>query len=149
MIYTNMIPSKLCCKVTYSGKPIKGLMLISLFGVKRKNAYSIVFGPTNSTGMTEITKQLILDDAKEQLECAMMDYEPLEGSFTGEITVSIMHANEIKNALQAYETYHEYYSYPANYDNILRSCLKLLQNINPNNLLLTTYLINESDISIN
>lgn len=143
MKHVNTLPNKLRCKVSYSGKPMQGLMIIAIFSVKRKNAYSIVFGPTNSSGMAEVTKEFILGDAQEQLEFAMMDYEPLEGSFTGEIAVSIMHANEIKNALKAYTSYHEFYSYPANYEYNLQLSLKLLEKINPANLLIDTYFIYE------
>lgn len=124
MTIKNNLPSKISCVVTRSGEPVEGLMLVAIFEVERKNAYSIVFGPTNSFGVAEITKDCILSDANKQLEFSMMDYAPLEECFTGGISVSFMNANEIKTALEAYSRFCKYYSYPANYEKNLKLSLE-------------------------
>lgn len=120
MINKNKLPSKISCIATCSGEPAEGLILVAILGVERKNAYSIVFGPTNNIGLAEITKDCILCDANKQLEFSMMDYEPLEGCFTGKISVSFMNANEIKSALDAYSCFYKYYPYPVNYEKNLK-----------------------------
>ena len=117
-------------------------MLVGILGVERKNAYSIVFGPTNNFGVAEITKDCILSDANKQLEFAMMDYEPLEGCFTGEIRVSCMNADEIKTALESYSRFYKYYSYPVNYEINLKLSLESITKIDDRKLKIDTQVVN-------
>lgn len=142
MTNKNKLPSKISCLITCSGEPAEGLMLVAILGVEKKNAYSIVFGPTNNIGVAEITKDCILSDANKQLEFAMMDYEPLERCFTGEISVSFMNANEIKTALEAYSRFYKYYSYSANYEKNLKLSLESITKIDDRKKEIDTQFVN-------
>ncbi len=104
-------------------------MLVANLGTEKKNSYSIVFGPTNNMGVAEITDDSILNDANKQFEFAIMDYEPLEEFFTGEISISFMDISEIRTALQAYSRFCKYYSYPENYKKNLTISLEAISRL--------------------
>ena len=68
------IPERLICQATLDGKPVEGVMILAGFGVRAKNVYAFIFGPTNHDGCIIFTRQQVLKRANPHLATAIMDY---------------------------------------------------------------------------
>ena len=90
------IPKRLICQATRDGIPIPDVMVRIGFGVLRKNAYAFIFGPTNHDGCVVITREEVLRRADEELNMAIMDFDPLPGAFSGDISLKVDNDPTIK-----------------------------------------------------
>jgi hypothetical protein len=117
------LPNKLHCRATLYGQAVQGVLLISTFSTVAKNPYHFVFGPTDASGMAHIDKFTILRQAEAELNLAMMDFQPLEAVFSGQITTRAMGADDIGRALEAHALFADVFCYPDQYEAMLKTAL--------------------------
>lgn len=111
----NQIPERLILQATLNGDPVEGVMLRAGFGVTSKNSYSFYFGPTNHDGCAVLTRDEIIEQATNEMKFALMDYNPIEGVFDGNICYKALNLDDIERAISAYDRFHEYTPYPHGY----------------------------------
>jgi len=117
------IPEILNCRAYLNGSPVSGLMLQVNIGMSRKNSYSFIFGPTDSKGYAALERSRILKEAKAQLEVSLMDFDPIEEGFNGEIKVIAMSKNDIRRALNAFQLYDSVIEYSKYYKQNLEKAM--------------------------
>jgi hypothetical protein len=118
------LPDELRCKATVGGDAFPGILLIAKFGVTAKNSYAFIFGPTDSAGVALLSKADVISQANEQLNLALMDYQPLERVFSGDIGVTPVSHEDARAALSAYALFRGNYQYPEDHEEILKAALK-------------------------
>ena len=106
------IPEILICEAYLNDAPVSGVMLQANFGMTRKNSYSFIFGPADSKGHTELDRSKVLSEAKAQLELAIIDFDPIEEGFNGNISVDAMSENDLRRALDAFQLFKSVVEYP-------------------------------------
>jgi hypothetical protein len=119
----NEIPDRLICQATLDGCSVAGVMIRAGFGVVAKNAYAFIFGPTNHDGCVVITRDEVIKRADEELNGAIMDYVPLKGGFSGDISLRAIGPEEIQQALKGYKIYHAFSWFPSRYKKELEAAL--------------------------
>lgn len=118
------LPQRIICQATLDGKPVKGVWVNIGFGVTEKNSYHFVLGPTNHDGCTVITKDQILKEAAQTSSLGLMDFEPLEGAFDGNIIIKPMTRKDIQGAIQAHDLFTSVVAYRKGYRKDLEEALK-------------------------
>lgn len=117
------LPEELRCKASIRDEPLPGIPLVATFGVVAKNSYSFIFGPTDSSGVAALAKADILMQAEDQSNLAIMDYHPLEGAFSGGISLGAVSHEDARRALAAFAQFHGHFRYPQGYEKMLQSAL--------------------------
>lgn len=135
------IPVQIDCVVQQGVNPVQGLMLRAEFKTTRKNPYSIVFGPTNQEGCACLDHATIIQRADSQLNLALMDFDPLDKSFSGVLQLAVMQESDVQNALGAYELYKGVVSFPNNYENNLKSALIVLRGVDVRELTISSQVV--------
>jgi hypothetical protein len=125
----NKLPKRIDCTLAYEKKPVADLMLLAEFTTVRKNSYAIVSGPSDQQGKVTITYEEIKRQADSQLELALMDFDPIDKAFSGEISVKVMSYDDIQDAISAYDLFKSVGWYPANYHEHLEKASQILQEI--------------------
>ncbi len=122
------IPRMIRCKATVGGQPVAGLVMRVVLRTDFKNDYDIVFGPTCDDGTALLSSERIQDEAKKQMNEAIMDYGPLENTFTGAVQVGVLSRERLDDALAAVKVY-GVWRYPAGYRRMLKYAHKLLESV--------------------
>lgn len=117
------IPNRLICQAVTESEPIAGLMLRIGFGVWEKNSYSFIFGPTNHDGCAVLSHDEIVKQTDAIRAFSLMDYQPLEKVFSGDISLKVVGVEEIEAAIRGYDKYHKFTEYPQNYRDSLEKAL--------------------------
>ncbi len=120
------LPERLDCTVTHAGIPVAGVMLSAEFSTRRKNPYVVVLGPTNQLGHTSIDRAEILSHAQNQLNLALMDYDPLESTFAGTISLKVMSIDDLRRALEAYDLFKRVAAYPLQYKDNIENAMQVV-----------------------
>jgi hypothetical protein len=121
------LPDKVDCVVAADGSPVMGLMLQAEFKTSRKNAYTLVFGPTNRDGHALLDHAAITQQADSQLNLALMDFDPLDKAFSGVVRITVMQEADVQNALRAYELFKGVANFADHYQDDLKSALTILR----------------------
>jgi len=125
----NKLPNRVDCQIVYKKNPIADLMLLIELKTVRKNAYNIIAGPSDQEGVVVITYDEIMKQAGKQLELALMDFDPIEKAFTGDISVKVMSYEDLKNAIGAYELFKSVGWYPEYYRDHLEKAMQIVKRI--------------------
>jgi hypothetical protein len=118
------IPCKVQFVASHMGQPIQGVLLLAAFGVRARNTYRVVIGPTDENGVATVTRDEICHEAKALMQMAMMDYEPLEQTFSGQIGIEVMCRDHIERALEAFSIYKTHCQFPIGYEGKLLNALR-------------------------
>ena len=68
-----------------------------------------------------------MQQADSQLNLALMDFDPLDKSFTGVVLITVMQEVDVRNALRAYELFKGVASYADHYQDNLESAVEILR----------------------
>lgn len=129
-----ILPEKLDCVVVTDGNPVVGLMLRAELRTTRKNPYTIIFGPTNRDGCARLDRATIIRQANNQLNLALMDFDPLEKTFSGVVRVTVMQEGDVQNALQEYELFKGAANFTDHYEDDLKAALTTVRHTDANKL---------------
>lgn len=119
---------KAACRA--DGKPLEGAMLQVTIKVRRKNDFTVPFGPTDESGGALIHLRAIQDWAEIERALFPMDFTGL-GDATGEFAIAAMNRESVRGALAAYEMFHQGVRYPSGYSEDLRDAQRALNRIAP------------------
>jgi hypothetical protein len=125
----SILPERIDCTLALEKRPVTGLMLLAEFTTVRKNSYGIVFGPSDQEGQASLTYEELKRRADSQLELGLMDFDPIDKAFSGEISVKVMNYDDIQKAIIAYDLFESVGCFPANYRENLERSLQILQQI--------------------
>jgi hypothetical protein len=117
------LPDHLTTIVLADGKPLPGLLILVSLEMNRKNAFNMVFGPSNKEGKIEVSKKDLEREAARNQKMFPMDYDDLS-AFKDEIHVSAMSLNQVESSLAAYKLYHGCGEYPSGYGEKLATARK-------------------------
>ena len=130
------IPEAIEILALHEHKPVVDLLVMLRLSTNHKNNYSLILAPTDSSGRSSISKEDLINDAIKTADLALMDYVPLEESYTGEIQAKVMTKTDVEHAIKAYEIYGADH-YPNDYINILNRMLLSTIDIKDVELLVT------------
>jgi replication-associated recombination protein RarA len=109
-------------------------MLLTEFLTTEKNAYTLIWGPTGCEGKATLNRSTIQQEATLQRNTALMDFEPLENTFSGVLKIRIMNKTDLENALYAYKLFRKVVCFHQNYQLNLETALLLVSKIDSNSL---------------
>jgi hypothetical protein len=104
------IPAKIILIPQGEYKP--GVAVLLRFKMKRKNDFTFIHF---LNGRKELNHDEMIKEINQTVGFFPMDYVKPPHGFTGEIIAQIMNTSEIERAIQAYETFKNYWDYPLDY----------------------------------
>jgi hypothetical protein len=119
---------KVVCRA--DGTPLTGGMAQVTIRVRRKNDFTVPFGPTDDSGTALITLPEIEEWAEMERNAFPMDFTGL-GDFTGELVATVKSRESLMGALGAYDMFHGSLRYPRGYADKLREAKRVLDQIAP------------------
>ncbi len=122
------IPDSLTTIVLADGKPLPGLLILVSLEMTRKNAFNMVFGPSDKEGKVEVSKTEIENEVTRTLDLFPMDYEGLS-SFKGKLIVGAMGLEQVESALGAYQLHCKSAAYPSGYGEKLATARAILERL--------------------
>jgi len=123
------LPQTIDCWVTDRQRPVAGVMLRAEFTTLRKNSYVIVFGPTDTGGHAVLDRPTTLRQAASQMALALMDFDPLEEVFAGDVDVTIMRDSDVEGALRAHDLFGAVAQFSSHYAEDLKASLVSLRRV--------------------
>jgi hypothetical protein len=108
------VPEHFTAIVLADGKPLQGLLIMLSLEMARKNAFNMVFGPSNEKGKVEVSKKDIEREVARTQKMFPMDYDDLS-SFKEEVHISAMSLDQVESSLAAYDLYRDCGEYPTGY----------------------------------
>lgn len=86
------------------------MLVLLRFLAARKSPFDFVFGPSDTAGKIEISRDQILLEARKTIDLFPMDYWNIEIDWTGVLRVTPMNRESIARALSAVRLYrsHDY-----------------------------------------
>jgi hypothetical protein len=107
--------------------PSEGLAVSVTFEMWRKNhfTYTVFLGPD---GVIELVGSDLLRSFDEDRALFLMDYDDPRSAFTGRIIAKVLTTSELERAVETFEVYRKYVSYPEGYEARLRASLARGQN---------------------
>jgi len=113
--------------VQAKGTSPDGLCVCLRFEMRIKNSFNyIVF--LDSHGAASVSAEELLRVFDEERQAFMMDYDDPRIGFTGKVTVKMLSTVELKNALEAFNTFRGKLSFPEDYEARLKAALQRGQN---------------------
>lgn len=120
------LPEQLSIRVLGDGRPLQGMFAVVEVDMRVKNNFYFLFGPSDSEGRIQVSREQLLQEEKKALSFALMDYRGLEGWATGRVFVRTLNRDGIDAALKAYDKFSPSYRYPDDYRTNLEATSRLL-----------------------
>lgn len=109
------LPERIDVRVIADGRPVAGMFVCVTVRTTRKNDFGLGFGPTNKEGELVIWRHDLIREAEKERRLFIMDYGHPEYDFAGEVVVTPLNREALRQAITAYDTYHEVTPYPPLY----------------------------------
>lgn len=104
--------------MTADGKPIKGILVTLSFVMSRKNHHGFIFGPSDDSGVIEVSGEEIRREARKEMEIFLMDYADIDTYWTGVLRATPVNRESLKRALAAYRQF-RHCEFPPGYEGML------------------------------
>jgi len=114
------IPAKIRLAIAAGERHIPGIFVMLRFVMARKNHFDLLFGPKDSRGEIEITREQVLEEAHKSMELFLMDYADIDNFWTGRLEVTPLNRDAVERALSAYRLFRNY-KYAPEYEENLRA----------------------------
>jgi hypothetical protein len=98
------LPEKLRVRAISDSTPLSGAWILLTLPVILKNDFQMPFGPTDETGVLEISAAEIEREVSATKNFFLMDYTGLV-HWTGEIRISVMNREAVELLMDAYQTF--------------------------------------------
>jgi hypothetical protein len=118
-------PNRIQLRVLADGKPLSGLLCMVISGSDYKSSFSLVAGPSDESGLLQITKDAIAASAAEKSKLGPNGVGS-ELDSTPKFTIFPMDLARLKSAKMATKTIGHSYHFPAGYEQSIDKAIAVL-----------------------
>jgi len=116
-----MIGSRITVETLLNQRPTPGLLVKIRLRMRRKNDFSMLFGPSDPSGRIIVSWSEIQSECDAEQSVAIMDYGSLQEDFTRDIELMPVSLAGVEAALAAFEMFKSAGTFRGGYEAALRT----------------------------